>query len=283
MATPQITFRSYYWRVLSQIGRDITEHVRATAFAVIGAIVVAVLLATYRLIPTDQTWPRAIISAIPSVGILIIYLLYHGLRAPWKLHNQTHEERDAEVQVMMERQQEVRRVISDAHEGARAKLESVQAELASTLASIRHYPVVSIQFASPAPYSGFELAAFASDAFLISVQLLAIGEITLGWQTPRRSLRAGDSMPISITEIGQSGHVHHDEVQVALHLALETQASEENPIVDSAILIDYRDIDGKQWQSKGPIRYDKRTQQIELSAPDVNPVPPMPFPDPVAC
>jgi hypothetical protein len=93
MADRQIAFWSYYRRVWSRTWSDIKQQVVATVIAIIAAITVAVLSTKYGLLRPEQTWAAALINALPFVGILLVYLLWHAIRASWKIY----QEKEAEL------------------------------------------------------------------------------------------------------------------------------------------------------------------------------------------
>jgi hypothetical protein len=85
MASP---FFSYYKRVCKQFGSDVRKDVAGTVVAIVVAIFAAILQMRYKLILPEQTWSTAIANAVPFVGVLLVYLLYHAARAPWKIHTE---------------------------------------------------------------------------------------------------------------------------------------------------------------------------------------------------
>jgi hypothetical protein len=93
MAKRGVGFFHYYELVLRHVWRDLEGRTVASMIALVGIVVVAVLLQRHQIVPSNQTWTRAFINATPCIGVLVTYLLYATVRAPWKIYS----EKEAEV------------------------------------------------------------------------------------------------------------------------------------------------------------------------------------------
>ena len=103
---------------------------------------------------------------------------------------------------------------------------------------------------------------------------LRCGDVVVGWDNPKVSLRSRDTVKVKLKTLGKSGNWYSEEKPVELHFALDRLASTETPVVETAIVIGYWDTAGKGWLSSCPIRYDKRTGNIEFLPPTVGPAQP---------
>ena len=80
-------FWGYYRTIASSVWQAVWKNVWQTVLALIGATVPTVILAIKNINPSSQTLTRSIASAVWPLGILVLYLLAHAVRAPWKLHH----------------------------------------------------------------------------------------------------------------------------------------------------------------------------------------------------
>jgi hypothetical protein len=86
------TFLDYYSKLARRISRDAHAHLWGAAVPLVIAVIVAILQAKFGMIRREQTWSAAIVNASPYAAILVVYLLFHLARAPWKLDQERHSE-----------------------------------------------------------------------------------------------------------------------------------------------------------------------------------------------
>jgi hypothetical protein len=84
-------FWRYYWQLAVVIGSAVWRNVWATAITLLGSAVSAYFLGERKVNPATQTWIRTEAAWIVPISMLVIYLLFHALRAPWKVHLESEE------------------------------------------------------------------------------------------------------------------------------------------------------------------------------------------------
>lgn len=101
---------AYYRRVMSQVVSDCTSHLLRTVTAVVIAVGAAFLQDQYFAFPRTQTWERAATTIIVTVLVLVAYVLYYVVQAPWKLDTIRQEEMAAAGLELEKARQEVARI-----------------------------------------------------------------------------------------------------------------------------------------------------------------------------
>src|SRR5438309_679 len=79
------SFRNYLKRLFHQFKKDVRAEVVAAVIAIIAIIIVLLMQYWFGWIKTGEGWQAIILNVSPSVGILVLYLAYHLIRAPHKL------------------------------------------------------------------------------------------------------------------------------------------------------------------------------------------------------
>lgn len=138
------------------------------------------------------------------------------------------------------------------------------------------HPVIVIQFIEAAQLSRFEMTARFGDAFEIHAAPVKCetryGIVTFGWDTPRNALREGETVPMSLKFPGKSGNWHQEREPSAFHLALDNSAVfNDVTSIEKAIIVDYKDVQGKHWECVCGLRYNRTTGRIEFLLPRVTP------------
>src|SRR5690348_13923225 len=105
--TQKATFKAYYWRVISRAWDDARGHVKSGVVAALCAIAASILRAHWGLLEPSQKWLTGIANALPAIIIMGGFLVFFIVRAPWNLHNDTHQERAEQRQQLKEAQDTV--------------------------------------------------------------------------------------------------------------------------------------------------------------------------------
>jgi hypothetical protein len=79
---------AYYRRVLSYGWGAVVKHGRTTILAIAGAVLGVVLLAILKINPTSQTLLRTIAGITWPLLLLVAYILFYLIEAPWELHKE---------------------------------------------------------------------------------------------------------------------------------------------------------------------------------------------------
>src|SRR5260370_29187109 len=86
-ASPNTTFWQYQAALWKKFWEDLRHDVASIVIALVLAVIVAVLQATFGFTPPNRTILSVVVNAGPYFVLLISFIAYHGLRAPWRLHN----------------------------------------------------------------------------------------------------------------------------------------------------------------------------------------------------
>ena len=123
------TWCRYYGRVFAQFQRDIGPRFEWAMVTVFLAAVSPFLLERFGYVPAGQLLNRALSVAIAVLVVLTLYSGYHAIRAPWKVHKETHARRDEAAGEIRRSQREVQERLDVAHGETKASLTAVQKEL----------------------------------------------------------------------------------------------------------------------------------------------------------
>jgi hypothetical protein len=169
------SFSGYSGRVLVQIRKDIGPRLEWAMVALFVSAGGAVLLQVFDLVPKGQISDRVLVAAIPTLIVVVVYCGFHAIRAPWKLHNQANEQKEAQFQGLMEGRDLICTELNRVKLDLETKLNKVTLDLESALESLRTSgPEIVIGYQDTALGSGFffENRSTAKDAYCISLSKL---------------------------------------------------------------------------------------------------------------
>jgi hypothetical protein len=130
-----IVIRKYYRTVWVHFWAGFKKHWVANMLAVVGGIAGVVMLVVTNVNPASQTSARIISVAAWPLSLLLLFLIVHIVRAPWKLHNAVQDERASELLALeQERKDELKR-LQDAQTETRHTIESDHHELITGMAT----------------------------------------------------------------------------------------------------------------------------------------------------
>ncbi len=93
-----ITFRQYQKNLWKQFRGDVRHDVFGIVITIVLIIITAFLQSRFGLLQTDKTFLSVAINVGPYVAFLICFLVYHYIRAPWRLAQSWNIEREAEAE-----------------------------------------------------------------------------------------------------------------------------------------------------------------------------------------
>lgn len=83
-----IGFWAYYGLIRAHIWNAVKANALGSLLAVGSSVVGVILLSEFDVNPSSQTWIRTIAGVAWPLGLLIVYLVFHALRAPWRLYDE---------------------------------------------------------------------------------------------------------------------------------------------------------------------------------------------------
>jgi hypothetical protein len=92
-----LTFRAYYTALRQQCWTDARSNVWGIVATIVLIIITGVLQVEFGLLRTDQTLLTIAVNVGPYLGYLILFLLFHYIRAPWRLASASAATTDAEL------------------------------------------------------------------------------------------------------------------------------------------------------------------------------------------
>lgn len=253
-------FWQYYKCVLRQVRSDLKAQLRKTASATFGAVVVAGLMDYYGIVPSGQTWIRAAIGSAWPLGVLLACLLAITIRAPWKVHNQTHKEKDEDFRRIAEGQLGIEREIRRSHEDSSKRVEELCQELqternktAEALKSLADKgPQVSLRFSRPFP-DGLHVET-DQEVCDLTFKELTSSNYTLTIE-PVHSLRPDRPMPLIISTSGKENGKSVDTTGFSTEIFFEDWCRGEwNGEIP--IEANYWDLKGNHYFVKWILMYD---------------------------
>jgi hypothetical protein len=137
---PPPTFFAYHAKVFRKVAQEARGLWWSAIVPLVIAVVIAVLQGKFALIRTDQTWSAAFVNAAPYAALLVGYLFFHFMRAPWKLDRERHTEiaRLQQLQDCIKASGRLEVVIQDAKELRQLVIQSAVADKAMAASQDHH-------------------------------------------------------------------------------------------------------------------------------------------------
>lgn len=261
----QSSFARYYKIVLRQVAADLKHDLKSTVAAIISAIVVAVLMQKYHLITPDQTWTRAIINATPAIVLLLAYLVYHAVRAPWRINNQTAmafrlslDKQDAIRKEMEANHDETTQLLERTGEQTRTQIDELKVSLTKEREDLSRCPQITLR--RTLPFDKFLVHNSGTDALSVQLRPLETAQHTL---TSRviPYLSAGETVPLSIhAQRRNSSELEGDDIGAWILVCHDVSNSGTEPVL--RLTLTYADLSGRRYESSAQVAFDLRRPSV---------------------